>query len=123
MGIEPPSDMKVMSARKMPIVPSVTMKGSILPIVTISPFNKPAERADRSSATPGAMKIALGPIGRGQAVHEHDHDAGDEGHHRADRQVQPARGDHEGRPDGDDRDEGRAGDDVDKFVAGQEVAG
>lgn len=60
MGSEPPSVMKVMKARKMPIVPSVTMKGSIRPTVTISPLKRP-HSAPTSSATPAPIGIAQAP--------------------------------------------------------------
>ena len=41
MVIEPPCASQVSSERKMPIVPSVTMNGSILPIVVVRPLNRP----------------------------------------------------------------------------------
>src|SRR5690625_1462689 len=61
MGMEPPSDIHVMSARKMPMVPSVTMKGSILPTVTIRPFSNP-QAAPTANPTTAPTKIALAPI-------------------------------------------------------------
>ena len=101
---------QVISARKMPIVPSVTMKGSIRPKVTIRPLARP-QAAPSASATSHARRA---PACRRPAMPAlfmvHDHHAGDEGGHRADRQVEAAGGDHEGRADRDDGDEGAAGD-------------
>jgi hypothetical protein len=56
-----------------------------------------------------------------EIVHHDDHDAGDYGGHRADRQIEAARGDHERRADGDDADEGGAREDVGDVVVGEEV--
>ena len=52
--------MKVISARKMPIVPRVTMNGSILPMVTMSPLNRPHSAPTQSTSAMPAM-IALPP--------------------------------------------------------------
>ena len=53
MVIEPPCASQVSSERKMPIVPSVTMNGSILPSVVVRPLNSP-----HSAPTPSDSAIA-----------------------------------------------------------------
>src|SRR5690606_15259806 len=61
MGMDPPSDIQVISARKMPMVPSVAMNGSIFPTVTINPLTKP-QAAPTSRPTMAPTNIALAPI-------------------------------------------------------------
>ncbi len=54
--------MKVTSDRKIPIVPSVTIKESILPLVARSPFTTPASRPTTSPA----IMPAINAVGSGQ---------------------------------------------------------
>ncbi|MGF6698522.1 hypothetical protein OKW38_003134 [Paraburkholderia sp. MM5496-R1] len=59
---------------------------------------------------------------RREPVHQPDHDARDQRGHRADRQIDAARDDHEGHADRDDADERRAREHVHQVVERREVA-
>src|SRR5690606_14005777 len=60
IGMDPPSDLQVISARKMPMVPSAAMNGSIFPTVTIKPFSRP-HSAPTSMQEPAPMKLEVAP--------------------------------------------------------------
>ncbi len=95
----------------MPIVPSVAMKGSMRADGGDQAVCKTAGAADEDGRNDGRRQHQR-RIGNDAGIHEEDHHAGNEGHHRADRQIEIARRDHEGRADGDDRDEGAARRDI-----------
>src|SRR5690606_6817471 len=58
--MEPPSDIHVINARKIPIVPKVAMNGSIFPTVTIRPLSRP-QPAPTNRPTTAPTQIALDP--------------------------------------------------------------
>ncbi len=119
MVMVPPAARKITSARKMPIVPSVTMKGSMRPKVTMSPLARPQAALERERDQEAERERAR--IGRAEIVQRQDHHAGDEGRHGADGEIEPSAGDDEGGADRDDGDEGRARDDVEEVRRGEEV--
>ena len=70
--IEPPCASQVSSERKMPIVPSVTMNGSILPSVVVRPLNRPQSAPTASdsaiAATISSVVFSISPEFRNRIV-------------------------------------------------------
>jgi hypothetical protein len=104
----------------MPIVPSVAMKGSILPTVVISAVEQAATRADDEREHDRGRQHERG-VSDHAGIHEEDHEAGDEGHHGADGKIEVARRDDEGGTHRDDRDEGATRRDIRQVVDADEV--
>ena len=61
MAMEPPSASQTVTERKIAMVPSVTMNGSILPMVMIAPFSSPASAPTPRATTTPAASIAVSP--------------------------------------------------------------
>ncbi len=104
----------------MPMVPSVAMNGSMRPTVVIRPLARP-QAAPIANASTMAATSSRRRICNDAAVHEQDHEAGDEGHHRADGKIEPAGGNDEGGADGDNGDEGAARQNVQQVVDADEI--
>jgi len=96
------------------------MKGSIRPTVVNEAVRQPTAGADDNRENDCRCQHQRG-IGDRARVHEQDHQAGDEGHHRADGQIKVAGRNDEGRADGDDSDEGAAGRNVGEVRKPDEV--
>src|SRR5208283_1665210 len=106
MVIDPPCASHVSSERKMPIVPSVTMNGSILPSVVVRPLNRP-HSAPTASVRTIAETINSGMLSMRPELRN--------------RMVQPASGDDERLADRDRGDERAPGKDVGEVVEAQEA--
>jgi hypothetical protein len=100
----------------MPSVPSVTMKGSMLP-VRQAEQHAHRDRGAEAEQHHGGRRAQV----RRQGVHQQDLGAGDQRGHRADRQVDAAADDHEAHAHGDDADERGAREHVHHVVPGAEV--
>ncbi len=96
------------------------MNGSIRPSVVTSPLRSPQAAPGKDGEGHGGGQHQM-RIGNRARIHEQDHQARDKGEHRADRQIEIARGNDEGRADRDDRHEGAAGRDIRQIVDADEI--
>jgi hypothetical protein len=99
----------------MPSMPRVTMKAGTKARVMMRPLTKPA-------SAPAPM-VAMTAMGGRQSRLDRDPGADDAGkaHHRAQREVEPARAQHVGRGDGEHADGGGRQEDVHEVADRQEV--
>ena len=103
------------SERKIAMVPRVTMKGAILPLVTRKPFRAPRLRPGGSTCRPPG-RCHDGPGRTQRQFRQRMPHGGDEGRHRADGEVDAAADDDEGHAQRDDPRVGDLAQDVEEVL-------